>query len=487
MRLARETPDRGAGLAEYAGLIVLAALILGVLVPVIAPQVKDNVEYALCKIFNPGHPENCTSPDDKKYKPTSCTLNVSTNNYDATLDVEFIRVGKGLSFLRTTTVDNNGKKTVTLTAVDNTKLGVQAGIGVGGSKGGIQAGGNASVSADVKVGIGDSWTFTDKKGDSAESQADHFTNGIREEAVIKSAEHTGPLGWLGGHAFDAVAGPDIPDPDVSRYEVSLNGNGTASLGLGLGGKKQPSSKPPTTRRGKFNEKYDKRGGQKLNPNANGSVSVDGSEKAIVEQYTNDHPGNPGGSAVTFQLTGTFSASENHVVGGNKYSAGTTGAVKVTKDKNGNITALDLTRMTNNGGKAETVTTHLPVTSAADQQAVRDYLLSDLGTKAGQTALNLTWDDLAPTNPPGPDANPLQKLLYDKGQTTKQNYTYNSSQNGISGGIKAGPEATLGFGLTSTGTGQNLTNAEYLGAPGADGVRQYKPYQECNKASRQGAG
>lgn len=485
MFLARDRRDGGAGSAEYAGLVVLAALILGVLVPIVAAPLRDNIAYELCKIFHPGDEGACTSPADKKYKPTTCTLSTSTKNYDASVDVEFVRVGKGLSFVRTTTVGNDGKKTVTLTAVDNTKLGVQAGIGAGWSKKGGQLGGNGEVSADVKIGIGDSWTFKDENGNSAESQADKFTSGITEHAVIKSAEHSGVVGWVGGHVYDAVAGPDIPKPDVSRYELSVNGSASASAGLGLGTKKQPSSTPPKGWRNKFNEKHDERSGRGFKP-LSGGVSIDGSVKGIVEQYTDDHKDNRGGSAVTLQLTGGGSAYENHLVDGHKANANFTGAIKVTKDKNGQIIGLDLTRMKTVGGEAQTVTTHLPLDNDADRQAVRDYLLSDVGTKTGQTALNLTWDDLAPTDPPGPDANPLQKLLYNKGQTTKQNYSDNATKNGFSGGVKAGPEATLGFDLSATGDVQNLKNAQYLGAPGADGVRRYQDYRECNKASR-GAG
>lgn len=53
---------------------------------------------------------------------------------------------------------------------------------------------------------------------------------IREKAAIESVEHTGPLGWLAGHAYDAAAGPDIRDPDTTRIEFSLNGNGSVSAG-----------------------------------------------------------------------------------------------------------------------------------------------------------------------------------------------------------------------------------------------------------------
>ena len=42
--------------------------------PIAAAPVRDNVEYALCKIFHPGDAGACTSPAERKYKPTVCTL-----------------------------------------------------------------------------------------------------------------------------------------------------------------------------------------------------------------------------------------------------------------------------------------------------------------------------------------------------------------------------------------------------------------------------
>lgn len=482
MRLARESRDRGAGLAEYAGLIVLAALILGVMVPVIAPPIKDNVEYALCRIFAGGDASKCESPQEKKYKPNECQLATSTDTYGGKVDVAFFEVGKDLTFVRTTTVDNNGNKKVTITAVDNTSLGVTAGIGAGGHLGPLNAGADASVGANVKVGIGDSWTFTGK-GNEAENKADHFIGDVREEAGIKAVEHSGPLGWLAGHTYDAVAGPDdLPDPTTSRTEFSVNANGSVSAGLGLGkpskkGKKKggdeptppPTESKPKSRKQKWEEKHDKRQDDQVTPNASAGVSVDAGEKGIIEHNKD------GSSAVTLELSGKASASESHVVGGNGGSLGTTGSIKVTKDKNGTITALDLTRSTVVGGKATTTTTHLPLTNDQDRQAVANYLVSPSG--AG-TALNLTWDDLAPTNPPGPDANPLQKLLYDKGQTTKQNYSYNSSDKQYGLSVKYGVELGIQGGVTSEG--QKLTGAQYLGAPGADGVRRYQNYKECHE-------
>ena len=231
MRLARESRDRGAGLAEYAGLVVLAALILGALVPIVAVPLRDNIEYELCKIFHPGDTANCESPQDKKFKPSNCTTGISTNTYGGSVDIAFFTVGKDLTFMRTTTVDNNGNKTVTMTAVDNTSLGVGTGVGVGVNAGGANLGADAEVNANLKVGVGDSWQFT---GKNAEKDADNFVGDMQEQATIDSVKHSGPLGWAAGGLYDAVAGPDIRDSDLERTEFSLNGGGSVSAGLSVG-------------------------------------------------------------------------------------------------------------------------------------------------------------------------------------------------------------------------------------------------------------
>jgi len=469
---AQSQRERGASTAEYAGLVVLAALILGVVVPLVSGNLRDHLAYTLCTIFTGGRPGACEAPEAKRYKPGGCTLASSTNTYGGQVDVAFFQVGKDLTFMRTTTVDNNGKKTVTVTAVDNTSAGVGTGIGAGGHWKGANAGADATAAANLKLGIGDAWTFT---GENPEQKANAFIGDIREKAALNAAGRT-TIGFVPAHLYDAVAGPDIRDPDVKRFEFSVNGSGSIAAGLGLGPKDKKSAKPasakPTSWKKRFAEKYDKRGSNGLTPNFNGYVTVDGSEKGVIEVGKN------GETSATIMLSGTGAAGENHVLGGNRGTRGYTGSVKVIKDRYGRITSLDLTRMTYKGGTAQTVTTHVPITDNAGQEAVRNYLFSDLMTKEGQTALNLTWDDLAPTDPPGPDATPLEKLLYAKGRTTKQDYTYDSSQNDFGLNVKAGLK--LGLGVSAGGANQRLTGAQYLGAPGADGVRRYQNYRECHQ-------
>lgn len=488
MFLARDRREVGASTAEYAGLIVLAALILGVLVPVVSTPLRDQLRVALCKILNPGNTGKCAAPAMPQYKPNSCTLSTSTENYDGTLDVEIVEVGKGLSFVRTTTVKNNGDKEVTVTAVDNTKAGVNAGIGAGAHWGKVaNAGGSGSVAAGLKLGIGDSWTFTGKKNE-AVNKANRYISDIKKRAVVHAAVGTGnPLAY----GADKLLGTDIRKPDIRRYELSVNGSGTVSGGLGLGinGKSSKAPKPPNNKpkswRKRFNEKHDKRApwNGSYSGSLGGSVSIDGSAKAIVERYSIKNPDNPNGTAVTFQVSGNASANGSYFIGGKKWNGSITGSIKATKDKNGRLISLDLTRTTasagNSAGTAQTTTTHVPIANDADRQAVSS-LLGDTGN--GQVGLNLNWDDFSPATPPGADASPFKKLIYQKGQVTRQNYTYDPRQNSYSGGFKAGPEATGAIDFTHGKDNRKLTGAQYLGAPGADGFRHYQNYEECNKNS-----
>lgn len=458
--------DRGASSAEYAGLIVLAALILGALVPLVTGNLGQHVEYALCKILQGGSAGSCESPEDQRYKPDYCLLGLTNEFYGGQVDVAIVRAGKDLSFIRTTTVDNKGNKTVRLTAVDNSQLGVGTGVGVGANGGGVNIGADAQINAGVKVGIGDTWMFT---GKDAEKKADGMVGDIREQATIDAVKDSGPVGWLAGGAYDAAAGPDVRDSDLNRYEMSVNADGSVGAGLGLGpgnpkGKHAKGRKDPKDK--------DQRGDNGVTPNADVSVGIDGTEKAIVEENKKT-----GESAVTMMLSGSGSAQEHHIWDGHRYVRNYGGMMRVNKDKNGTITSIDLTRMTADGGKAQWVTNHLQLDTDAERQTVADYMLSDVGTKAGQTMLNLTWDDMAPTDPPGSDATPLQKLLYEKGQTTKQDYTYDSKQNNYGAHAKLG--LMLGANVSAGSTGQQLTGAQYLGAPGPDGKRSYRNYTECH--------
>lgn len=459
-------PERGASSAEYAGLIVLAALILGVLYPLLPAAVEDGVSTALCKIFNIGHSQNCgkqSKSADERYKPKACTTQLSYNQYGVDLDVSLVRVGENLTFIKTKTSD--GK--VTLTAIEGGKAGVQAAASAGLHFGKvINVGGGVSADATLNIGVGDGWTFdSDKK-------ADQFIGDIKKRKTIDSVEDSGVVGWVGGHVYDAVDGPpDIPDPDIKRYEgsVDLNGNGDLGLSFGLAnpkGKHAKNRKDP-------NDK-DQRSDNRFSPNAGGYVGVNGNEKVIYEKNKKT-----GQTSATYRLTGGVNGGENHfTAGGHQGQAQTRGEMTIkTDDKTGKLVEIDFKQTHIVNGKATVTTTTLPVTDENRQRVARS-LLQEGPAGPGLRTLSLNWDDMVPDHDPGPNASDLEKELFQHGQVQKVDYNYSGDTDTYGANAKAGPIA-LGGAYNQISSDQTVSGAQYLGAPGADGKRHFVPYKECH--------
>lgn len=455
----RVAADRGSSTIEYVALLLIVALVVAAATVTIPNPVGDNARIALCRVFNAisgGH-ENCDQPP-YNYKPAACTVSTSSNTYGGTLDIAIFQVGKDLTFIKT----KDSKGNVTVTAVNGNSFGVGTGVGVGVNAGNVfNIGADASASANLKIGIGDSWVFPN------EEEADKYIGAVQEQAIIDGVKDSSPLGWLGGTIYDKVAGPDLRDPDIDRYEVSVNGNAGVSGGLqvGPGAAKGKHAKPEDK-----GSKYDKRGGDaNINPNLNAGLSINASENAVIENNHKD-----GTMAVTYSLTGGVTGNANYVVDGKQGQASTTGAMKVTY-KDGHVVGVDLTATRIVNGNATVTTNHLTVDNPADEAIVRDYLLAG-GQQVG--ALGLTIDDLAPTQAPGRDSSPLQRLLYQKSQVQKVDYTYDASTRNYGASVKLGLK--LGLGVNLSDSAQKVTGAQYLGAPGADGVRHYQQFAECHQ-------
>jgi hypothetical protein len=455
----RAGADRGSSTIEYVALLLIVALVVAAATVTIPNPVGDNMKVALCRIFNAisgGH--GSCRPSSVNYKPSACTVSTSTNSYGGSVDVAFFQVGKDLIFIKAK--DSQGN--VTITAVNGTSGGVGTGVGIGINAGNVvNIGADATADANLKIGIGNSWVFPN------EQAADKYIGAVREQAIIDGVKDTSALGWLGGTIYDKVAGPDLRDPDIDRYEVSVNGNAGVSGGLQVGPGQATGKHAKSADKG---SKYDKRGGDvNLKPNLSADLSINAAEKAIIEKNHKD-----GTTAVTYSLTGGVTANGNYVAGGKQGRANTTGAMKVSY-KDGHIVGVDLTATRIVNGKATVTTNHLAVDNAADEAIVRDYLL---GGGATPSTLGLTIDDLAPTEAPGQGSSPLQRLLYEKAQVQKVDYAYEAGARSYGASVKLGMKLGLGVNLSSSA--QQVTGAQYLGAPGADGVRHYENFLECHQ-------
>lgn len=107
----RSLRDDGASLTQYAGLIVLACVILGAFYATgITGQVGTGVRTALCKIFS-GFQGNCQESEHKPPLPYQCTVMDAMNRLQVYADVKEFTVGAGSYDGVTTMVDpNTGKK-----------------------------------------------------------------------------------------------------------------------------------------------------------------------------------------------------------------------------------------------------------------------------------------------------------------------------------------------------------------------------------------
>jgi len=444
LRIAR---DDGAELAEWgAALLVIATLVAVLAGPVLPQSVKDYAEYAICRVTNFGSPAACETPPDKTYKPDKCITALRINGYGASVDIAFFSVGKDLTFMQTT--DNNGK--VTVVAVNGTSLGVGAEAGAGVNWGNaVNFGAKVDAKAGLKLGEGDSWIFD------SQEEADDFIGEIQKRAIRDGIEDLGPLGWVGSKVANAVDPPEVPEPDISRYEIELKGSAGANVGVKLGPRKTSGGKNPS-----------------VSPNLGVGVGIDAAAKGVVEKNNKD-----GSTSVTVQVTGGAQANGQYVIGGRVIRAEAQGKIKVSYDKNGTLNKLELTRAVTVGDEATWTTTEVPINSDADRRAVYAQFGRDLATGSPlATPLQLTWDDFAPTEQPDAGASPLQQLIYEEGKTSK--VTYDNQQTNSSYGAKVALGLKLGANVNINGKEMEVSDAQYLGAPEADGSRDYQTFEEC---------
>lgn len=460
--------DRGSSLVEWgAALLVIAAILVALAGATLPRTVTDGVVSAICEVFTAGTGdcgvpgEGSQADPNEAFRPDSCDAATSVRNGEVSLAVSIpetpirIRGAEDLVFTQTT----NSEGQVTVTAVNGQSGGVQIASPEGTPGDNSSAGGSAGVN--LRLAAGDGWVFDNQE------EADEFIDDIRRRAIAEAVV-PGPSGF-GGWVMDRVEDVgdavgaegivddiigDVPDPDIHRNEVEINANGglTAALGnitpgveIGDGGV-QGGLDPATAR---------------------AYVSIDGSAKRITEENEAE-----GTTSDTFQVRGGVRAGyDTRYTDNQEVRASTQGAVRLTRNEDGDLVGLTLQQTTIVNGRATVTTTELPLETDEQRRIVQENL-GGVFERGAQT-LQLTWDDMAPTGDPGPDASPLQRLIYENGRTHRADYDYDSETTPYSTGT---PVVTGGF--TYVSTDQEVTDAEYLGAPGPNG-RPWVPFPQCH--------
>ncbi|MFF5260638.1 hypothetical protein ACFY4C_16985 [Actinomadura viridis] len=441
--------------------ILLVALVAAALVTSsMGALVVGGIKNAICKVVKADG--DCEMPQDRDraYLPT-CLLYVGFNHYGGSGEALVFRVGRDYRFLQFTYLQPDGNKVVTLYALKGVTGGLGTGVGAGLNWGRtVNLGVDAIAEAKVRLGVGDGWQFI---GRDADEQAARFKEQLEEQMAIDAVkENAGPLGYIGGKAYEFFAGPDLPEPHIRRYEGELDLYagvwGMGSIGAG----------------GNEGNKRDGRGSDWLSPNVNAWAAINGNEKAAL--ILNDRTGD---SSLLVMTRGEFNYGANAGVNGPQGRVQADGWLFLTRNKDGVLTSASFTQTHVVNGKATMVNTDLPLRTDADRATLVNYLFHP--TEGGLTnrTLALTYNDMAPSTDPGPDGTPLQRLLYEKGQTSKVDYDHHQVDSLYGAGVKLGLK--LGASFTITDQSRSATGkATYLGAPRPDGTRPYLPQPECRR-------
>lgn len=465
--------ERGASGLEYIGAVVLVGLLVGaVIFGVLGTDNKIGV--AVCKAVNSilqsdGACGPATGPTDadKNYEPDKCKYNEKGEKYNSKIKVFFIEFGENAGMVVTEYSDG----TVEMTATDGGSIGATGGFGADASFGKLSAGAKVDFGAGLKFDYGSTWKFDNM------DDAQKFKKGLNDYLAQEIAmQHGGYCLWW---CKDA---PRQPDTTVSSISVYGDVKGTLGLSLtsssGSGSQTQTASIPAAELVGKIG------GDSKWAVTTNASAGT--------TTYTTQLSIN---SSVAGQLwTSTFGTKGTGTV-----------AMKITKDKNGNVTNVTFVSTTeggiSTGGKAggkgssgtgdgktsgggsigvsEDATRATVVTSSLDidpkdsaqQQTVSDWLGGDS---------NYSWSGAIAAGNIDPSranqSDPFQQLMHDQGKVSA--VTYDNITDTESFGLNVKIGFALGFDFSLEQSQSQAVDASYLGAPDASGTRQPVPYTDC---------
>ncbi|NEA27302.1 hypothetical protein [Actinomadura bangladeshensis] len=464
LRRRRET---GAAAIEYAVLVGIASALLVALLLLLPNSVGSGVREALCKIFG----GNCTA-QPFQYKPpvSACIVTSDSKKIGATVTVFSIKAGQNLQFVKIKMGD--GK--VRLMIVPNDyKLGAEAEVGGKlqfgkGSYGGKIGG---SVEGSLNFKYGDTWVFPDEKA------AGDFLDDMKWDLARREGEKASPGLWV----FDKLTGwePRTRDPDFRQWEVGVEGLGKLAAGFG----------DLTT---------DEQGERKVKDRATGLEAEGKIGDGVI--VTKDSSGSAADgyplTSYTFQVKGGIKLGAKAVGFGPSGEASYTGQTKVTLDKDGRLKSMtwittqesnDTTGFKNPGGKTVTwkgtgkkvsVTT-TTVSFDDTNRAIGEKWIHDNAFMIPLQTVRNTFDEngALTTADPGPDGDPMDRLIYERGLTNRNVYAGDVDEFKIGAEIAA--EVKFGIEGGYEGETQNIVGSQYLGPP-QNGERTFVDWPECAK-------
>lgn len=459
----------GAGVLEAVAAYAVAAVVIAA-VALSAGQsngrIKPFVDEVICKIkaaagiagscAGGGEPEPPTDEENFDPKPDKCKITERAEQVNAVVKIAFIELGENAGFIETTYSDGS----VTYTVTDGASVGVTGGFGGNLDIGKLERGASVDFGAGIEFTYGSTWTFAD--AEEATRMKDQLNDYLVQQETLKHDTYGGYALWLtlSGNWVDP---PKPPNQQVSTVEVDADVTGNVGISLPFD-PGDPDSDVPDLKLVEAGVKF---GGS-------GKWTQITDTEAKTTTWTTDG-----------EVFGEASAAAGPLAGELKGVLGS--SLSITRNEQGEVVNLELvttreakaTGTVNSGqpdlggngsqsgseGQMTITTTSLDVTNP-EQRAIVNAWLDRGGAVTPETYLP---SRLVP-------GDPFQNLMYTNGTVSNVQYDNVSDKAGFAAEVKLGVAFGVDFSLETTES--RATDATYLDAPGADGVRRPVDFPEC---------
>lgn len=459
--------DAGASAIEYAALVGIGSILIGMLVLMMPNPVLPAVKKALCEMFG----SNCEAPDYNYKPPTSaCITGSDSKKVGYSITAFSVKFGQNFQFVKIKYAD--GSTRIMIVPADY-KLGAEAEIGAKLQFGKGSFGGDlgAKVEGSVNFKYGDTWVFPNDKA------ADDWLDDVKWDLARKEAETLSPGLW----AFDKITGwePKTRDPEITQWEVGAEGVFKVASALG-------------------NLTTNTSGEKKVKDIATG-LELEGKagDAALV---TTDRSGSAKDgypkTTYTFQVKGSIKGGAKVLGYGTGGEATYLGQTRMTFDKDGRLASITwLTTQESNssqnlknpgkktgsgtGTDKQVTTTATTVNFDDSNRAIGERWIRDNSFMMPFQTLRNAVDEngAVVSKDPGPNADPLDRLIYERGLVSRNVYAGNVDEFKIAAELAA--EIKFGIEGGYEGETQQIADSQYLGPP-QNGVRTFQQWPECAK-------
>ncbi|SDN10433.1 hypothetical protein [Actinomyces ruminicola] len=480
----RRASEVGAATAEYAGVIILVAVLILSLYLAMSPggqRIQEAVEAAICRILGGDCEAGSESAQQTEERdpaaPASCKVSSSKDSANSNVKIGFVKIGESFGFVTQEEryIDENGEENTrySVIATDGLSLGVEGGVGAkakAGSSdgGGLNVGASLSGEAGFTVSVGDTWNFDSEEG-MQQFIDDYYAYRMQQQQLADP--NAG-----GGYAIYLLLSDGYVDPpraaDKTTVSGKIQGSVAGKFGAGIGGDKQTGLDIGTYGKASVGTQYsrqnDNRPGHEgeftetiaYSGSLEGGMSgfdgvggVGGYEGAVSISYKPGPDGKPMTANVTF--TQTLSG----------------GAVRTNK------AGSAVSASASGSNKQQEVTATTIAVDDSNREIVDAWLSQALyvDPQTGSAVFLIPPNVFDPSSPEPDDA--FQQLLYEEGSTTITTYDVDSEGFNVGAEVALGVKVGGGFGMSREDAVP--VSSQYFASPSVPGAqRQLKENELC---------